>query len=88
MWVSVSGTGGTLYFEVGKPWIRMDDGTSEQVIDLEGDHYGLVPMAREFRDSIREGREPETPGAVGLLDLMLVLKAYESIDKGTSQAIS
>lgn len=88
MWVSVSGTGGTLYFEVGKPWIRMDDGTSEQVIDLEGDHYGLVPMAREFRDSIREGREPETSGPVGLLDLMLVLKAYESIEKGTSQAIS
>jgi predicted dehydrogenase len=41
-------------------------------------------MAQEFRDSIREGREPEVSGQEGLNDLAVVLKAYESIEKGTA----
>jgi predicted dehydrogenase len=41
-------------------------------------------MVREFLSSIEEGREPETSGQEGLRDLALVLKAYDSIQIGTS----
>ena len=83
-WVAVSGTRGRLYFEVGASWLQIDDGTSERTISLPDDHYGLVPMVQEFRDSIVTGREPQMSGTAGLADLEVVLKAYESMAKGTS----
>ena len=83
-WVAVSGTRGRLYFEPGAPWLQVDDGTSERTIQLPEDHYGLVPMVREFHDSIVAGREPQMSGADGLTDLEVVLKAYESIERGIS----
>ena len=41
-------------------------------------------MVQEFINSIREGRPPEVPGREGLRDLEVVLKAYESVEKGIS----
>jgi predicted dehydrogenase len=83
-WVSVSGTRGRIYFEMGKPWLRLEQGDSEQTIQLAQDYYGLMAMVREFRDSIREGREPEVSGEEGLSDLAVVLKAYESMKQGAA----
>jgi len=84
MWVSITGTQGRIYFEAGSPWLKLDDGRSEQTITLGEDHYGLVPMVKEFVVSIREGREPEMSGTEALEDLALVLKAYESVEAGWS----
>ena len=84
MWVSITGTQGRIYFEAGSPWLKLDDGRSEKTIPLAEDHYGLVPMIKEFVDCIREGREPEMSGPEGLEDLSLVLKAYESVELGRS----
>ena len=81
-WVSISGTTGSLYFELGQPWLKILDGNSETVLDLENDTRGLVPMVREFRQSIVEAREPAMTGRQGVADLALVLKAYESIELG------
>ena len=39
-------------------------------------------MVQEFRDSIRQGRDPETSGPVGMEDLEITLKAYESMETG------
>ena len=83
-WVSVSGLQGRLYFEVGANRLTWDDGQEERTLALEPDHYGLVPMVREFRDSIREGREPLTSGEAGIAALAVVLKAYESMERGAS----
>lgn len=83
-WVSVSGLQGRLYFEMGSPRLTWDDGKEELTLALEPDHYGLVPMVREFRDSIREGREPLTSGGAGIAALAVVLKAYESMEWGAS----
>ena len=83
-WVTISGLGGRIYFEVGEPWLKIDDGREERTLHFEPDQKGLVPMVREFRDSIVENREPLTSGAVGIDDLSVVLKAYESIDRGMS----
>jgi predicted dehydrogenase len=83
-WVSVSGSRGRIYFEVGEPWLRLEQGDWEQTIQLAQDYSGLAAMVREFRDSIREGREPEVSGQEGLADLAVVLKAYESVEKGAS----
>jgi predicted dehydrogenase len=83
-WVSVSGTRGRIYFEIGEPWLRLEQRNGEQTIQLEQDYSGLAAMVREFRDSIREGREPEVSGQEGLSDLAVVLKAYESMEKGAA----
>ena len=94
-WVSVSGLHGRLYFEMGafrlasddgeeQLTLRWDDGGEQRTLALEPDHYGLVPMIREFRSSILEGREPLTSGAAGIQALSVVLKAYESMERGVS----
>ena len=83
-WVSVSGTGGRIFFELGGSWVKLDDGTNERTFQYEDDPNGLVPMVLEFRDSIAEAREALTSGAAGLDDLLVVLKAYDSIAQGSS----
>ena len=84
IWLSVLGTGGALYYEAGRSWLRLDDDRSTRTLDLEPDSFGLVPMVREFKSSIEEGREPEMPGSAGMADLEVVLKAYESVETGQS----
>ena len=83
-WVSITGTRGRISFEIATPWLKSDDGHGERTIRYEDDGNGLVPMVREFRDSIAEQRDPLTSGAVGLQDLRVVLKVYESIQQGVS----
>jgi predicted dehydrogenase len=83
-WVSVSGTRGRLYFEVGASWLSMEQGSAERTWQFPEDASGLIPMVQAFRDSIQVGQEPETSGAEGLRDLEVVLKAYESMDQGVS----
>ena len=83
--VSVSGTSGELHFEIGAPWLsleRLDH--AEETLKFAEDHSGITPMVREFANSVRESRAPETSGQEGLRDLALVLKAYESIQQGRS----
>ncbi len=86
--VTVSGTEGRIFFEVGSPFVRINEGSSELTLLFDGDQNGLVPMVREFRDSIAEGREPLTSGAAGIGALSVVLKAYESIEHGESVALA
>ena len=81
-WVSISGAEATLYFEPGKPWLKVTDAASETTLPLDDHGNGLVPMVREFRSSILEGRPPAMTGADGLADLALVLAAYESMETG------
>lgn len=81
-WVSILGTQSTIYFELGRPWLKIIDGASEEIIDLADEYRGLVPMVQEFRRSILEAREPSMTGAEGIEDLALVLKAYESMELG------
>ena len=83
-WVAVSGTQGRIYFELAHPWVRLERGSMERTMHLEEDYRGFVPMVREFRDSIHQGREPEVSGREGLADLALVLRAYESVERGMS----
>ncbi len=87
-WVSISGTEATLYFEPGKPWLKVTDAGSETTVDLADYGNGLVPMVREFRSSIREGRRPAMTGEDGLADLALVLAAYESMETGKPVSVA
>ena len=81
-WVSISGTEATLYFEPGKPWLKVTDAQSETTPALEDHGNGLVPMVREFHSSIRASRPPAMTGSDGLADLALALAAYESMETG------
>ncbi len=86
-WVAVSGTRGRIYFEVGAPWLRLEQGSAEQTWQFAEDCSGLTPMVQAFRDSIRTGQEPEMSGAEGLRDLEVVLKAYEAMEQGVSLSL-
>ena len=79
-WVAVSGTHGRISFELGAPWLRLDDGSAERMWQFADDGHGLIPMVQEFRDSIRDKREPELSGAAGLNALAVVLNVYESME--------
>ena len=83
-WVSVLGTEGRLYFELSQSWLRLDDGRAERTLPCPGDRHGLATMVREFRDSIRQGREPEMSGREGMEDLEIVVKAYQSMESGVA----
>jgi len=79
-WVSVSGSKARISFDVAGTQLTIDDGLEERTLEATGDRHGIITMVQEFRNSIREGREPETSGAVGLEDLEITLKAYESME--------
>ena len=88
MWLSVTGSAGRIYYQMGSSELVLDDGRGKQKLALGPDHYGLKPMALEFYTSIAEGRPPETSGAEGLADVRVVLKAYESMDTGRAVQVS
>jgi predicted dehydrogenase len=81
-WVSVTGTTGSIYFELGLPWLKFMDGTGERTLQLDDEHRGLAPMVQEFSNSIRDGRSPAMTGAEAIEDLNMVRKAYESMALG------
>jgi predicted dehydrogenase len=81
-WVSVSGSKARISFDLAGTQLTIDDGLEERTLEATGDRHGIITMVQEFRNSIREGREPETSGAVGMEDLEITLKAYESTESG------
>jgi predicted dehydrogenase len=83
-WVVVAGTHGRLSFELGAPWLRLEQRSAERTWQYADDARGLIPMVQAFRDSLRAGQAPEMSGAEGLRDLAVVLKAYESMARGVS----
>ena len=81
-WVSVTGTLANIYFEMGRQWLKIDYGDSQETRQLDPDYRGIVPMVLEFRRCILEESEPAMTGEEGLKDLAMVLKAYESAQTG------
>ena len=81
-WVSISGSEASLYFEVGRPWLKVADANAETVVELGSQSNGLVPMVREFHQSIRAGRQPAMTAVEGMADLSLVLAAHRSMETG------
>ncbi len=77
-WVRVSGARANLNFEMGRHWLNIDYGSSQESRHFDCDFRGLIPMVLEFRRSILEKSEPTMTGEEGLKDLAIVLKAYES----------
>ncbi|MEC9272476.1 MAG: Gfo/Idh/MocA family oxidoreductase [Chloroflexota bacterium] len=86
-WVSVTGTAANLRFEMGRPWLIIDYGDSQETRTFDDDHRGIIGMVLEFRRSILEGTEPAMTGEEGLKDLALVLKAYESAESGLPETL-
>lgn len=81
-WVSVSGTLGNLYFEMGRPWLKIDYGNSQETRRFDDDYRGIPLMVSEFRRCIVDATEPAMTGQEGMEDLVMILKAYESAQSG------
>ena len=82
--VEVSGTRGRIEFEIGSGRVTLDQGAGVRTLPVPPGHRGIPAMLQEFRDSVRERREPETSGEEGLRDVSLVFAAYESARLGAS----
>ena len=82
--ITLTGSRGTLNFNVGETQLRIENDHGHRVVKITGVPNGLLPMTQEFISSIREKREPELPGEEGLKDLELVEKAYQSVEEETS----
>ena len=80
-WVSISGTEGRIYFEPLKPNLTLETNQGKTRFRFPEDKTGIGNMVKEFRDCIAGDRPPSIPGEDGLLDLKVVLRAYESATK-------
>lgn len=80
--VSVTGTLGNLNFELGRPWLKIEYGDTQETRQFDDDHRGIMAMVLEFRRSIFDDSAPAMTGEEGLNDLDLVLKVYESAESG------
>lgn len=87
-WVSLAGSAASAVFELGGCWIEVIDASGRRRRELERDPTGIAAMAREFRESIAQGRAPAMTGADGARDVALVQAAYASIRTGAAVDIS
>ena len=78
LWVSISGTRGSIYFEPDSSVLIMETQERKTTSSFPQDRRGLVSMIREFKESIENDRPLLTPGEEGLKALKIVLNAYES----------
>lgn len=80
-WVTVSGNEGNIQFDLTKQLLTIESYNEIKTITVSEPTNGILEMVREFTASILQCREPETSGIEGLMDLSIVNKAYESIEK-------
>ncbi|MCI0438766.1 MAG: Gfo/Idh/MocA family oxidoreductase [Chloroflexi bacterium] len=79
--ISVTGTDGQLAFVPYGGEIEFEDVNGKRTIRLPEARRGVRGMITEFRDAIAEGRDPEMSGEEALLNLVVVLGAYQSADE-------
>ena len=80
--VKVSGTTGVISFAPNGSELTVASRDRESTVQIEPAREGVKRMVREFRDCIRNDREPVMTGIEALKDLAVVLAAYESADRG------
>ena len=83
-WVSLAGSAASAVFELGDCWIDVIDASGRRRRELARDPTGIAAMAREFAESVRQGRAPAMTGADGARDVALVQAAYASIRTGAA----
>ena len=83
-WVSLAGSVASAVFELGDCWIDVIDASGRRRQELDRDPTGIAAMAREFAESVRQGRAPAMTGADGARDVALVQAAYASIRTGAA----
>ena len=83
-WVSLAGSVASAIFQLGDCWIDVIDASGRRRRELARDPTGIAAMAREFVESVRQGRAPAMTGADGARDVALVQAAYASIRTGAA----
>lgn len=81
-WVAVTGDSGRIHLDIGRQQLTLDTGDGSSVSQFPQGDYGWKNTVLEFRDCIRQDREPLFSGEDGMKDLAVVLKAYESAKTG------
>ena len=81
-WVKITGTKGQIAFAPNDSRLTIETPPVRRTVNLPPARRGVRGMVREFRQAIREEREPVMSGEEGLRDLEIVLAAYRSAEKG------
>lgn len=81
-WAAISGTKGRIYFEPSNSRLTVETPQGRTTSRFPEDRWGFVGMLREFKESIEKDRHPLTSGEEGLRELKVVLKAYDSTERG------
>ena len=80
--MAVTGDNGRIHLDIGRQQLTLDTGDGSSVSQFPQGDYGWKNTVLEFRDCIRQDREPLFSGEDGMKDLAVVLKAYESAKTG------
>ena len=81
-WVKITGTKGQIAFAPNDSRLTIETPPLKRTVALPPARRGVRGMVREFREAIREDREPVMSGEEGLRDLEIVLAAYRSAETG------
>ena len=84
--MTITGTTGRIEVVPFGSEIVIENPPVRRTVRLPEARMGVRPMVLEFRDAIREDREPAMSGYEGLKDLAVVLAEYDSVKQG--QAVS
>ncbi|MFQ5813519.1 MAG: Gfo/Idh/MocA family protein [Anaerolineae bacterium] len=87
LWVAISGSRGRIYFEPSTSTLTVETGEGRTTSKYPEDRWGFVRMVRDFKDSVEKNRPSLTSGQEGLRDLQVVLKAYDSAERGVPLAL-
>ena len=85
--VKATGTRAQLRFAPFEDNVTIETLGREETIPVADAVEGVRSMVREFRDSIREDREPAMSGDQALTDIAVVLAAYESVTEGREASV-
>ena len=80
--VKVTGTKGQVRFAPFEDKVTLETLHGEDTVIVPEAREGIRRMVREFRDSVLQDREPAMSAEKALIDLAVVLGAYESMASG------
>lgn len=78
-WIAVTGARGRIYLDLTKGTLTLDTGIEQKQYQFSENDFGRKSMVLEFVEAVRQNRPPAFSGEEAMRDLVVVLKAYESI---------
>lgn len=86
--VSITGTRGFLSFDPYGDALILETPQGSEALPLPHHYRGVPWLLREFKEALRQGREPLMSAREAMRDLAVVLGAYRAAEEGMEVALS